>query len=125
MNSLAVAKAQADFILARVQAARGNPKKVFDWKKAAEIIKENNIQNAFAGLDEDWSATSGAILSKGKPFKGDCYLRSLWATPVLIADGGHYECWVENHPEWDADTIWPDEALQIIGLQLEDELDND
>jgi hypothetical protein len=123
MNSSAVAQAQAkvNFMLARVKAARGNPKKVFDWKKAAEIIKENNIQNAFAGLDEDWSATSDVILSEGKPVKGYCYLQSSWATPVLIADGDHHECWVENHPEWDVDTIWPDEALQIIGLQIEDD----
>ena len=33
---------------------RGNEMKVFDWDKAAQLIKEHNPKEAIAGLSEDW-----------------------------------------------------------------------
>ena len=95
--------------------------KVFDWDKAARLIKENNLTNAYAGLDEDWWWTSGCILEDGKPFTEDyAYLASFWATPVLIykdedGEDAVIPCWCyKTECEWDAHTLWPDSALQIL-----------
>jgi hypothetical protein len=38
---------------------RWKERKVFDWNKAARLIRENDIVNAYAGLAEDWNDTSG------------------------------------------------------------------
>ena len=63
-----------------------NPKslKIFDWIKAAKIIKENNIQNASIGLGVTLDNTI-LILQNGKPIKitGDICLYSD-NSPVLI-----------------------------------------
>jgi len=63
-----------------------NPKslKIFDWIKAAKIIKENNIQNASIGLGVTLDNTI-LILQNGKPIKitGDISLSSD-NSPVLI-----------------------------------------
>ena len=65
---------------------RSNPKslKIFDWIKAAKIIKENNIQNASIGLGVTLDNTI-LILQDGKPIKitGDVFLSSDHS-PVLI-----------------------------------------
>ena len=46
---------------------RGRGLMVFDWDKAAEIIKRFNPECAFAGLRGDWEWTGGCIYSDGKP----------------------------------------------------------
>jgi hypothetical protein len=64
-----------------------NPKslKIFDWIKAAKIIKENNIQNASIGLGVTIDDDTILILQNGKPIKiaGDICLSS-HNSPVLI-----------------------------------------
>ena len=90
--------------------------KVFDWDKAAQIIKERKPDVAYAGLSEDWEWTSGLIYENGEPAKSYAYLYSRWATPVLVLDFDEIiEC---NQPEgyhgWDADTSWPESALEIL-----------
>ncbi len=102
------------------EANRGNPVRVFDWDKAAKIIKERNPDYASAGLSEDWAWTGGVIYENGKPYKNDyTYLSSTWATPVLnihTEDGiEEIECWVwENETKWNAETKWPKSALDIL-----------
>ena len=89
--------------------------RVFDWAKAAELIKIHNITDAKAGLKEDWTYTSGDILINGKrPNKNDVYLflGSEWATPILMDMGTHkeYECWryeeTGKFEDW-----WPEDGV--------------
>lgn len=107
------------------QANRGNTMKVFDWIKAAKLIKEHNIKNAQAGLESDFEYTAGTILVNGNPVESDStYLVSTWATPQLEDfDGETYDCYIMDTPEenpngWDEDTMWPKEALEILGKEL-------
>lgn len=104
---------------ARGQANRGKPEMVFDWEKAAQIIKERGAQEASAGLRGDWEYTGGQILESGKPVPKEdtyTYLASTWATPELEVDGERMDCWryEENTPGWDSGTYWPEEALKIL-----------
>lgn len=107
----------------RGQAARaaGSPMKVFDWDKAARIIKEKKPEHAEAGLIEDWSSTGGMIYNNGKPVPEEdtyVYLASIWATPTLILNhwDEEIECWVyqSEKPEWNERTYWPESALKIL-----------
>ena len=93
--------------------------KVFDWDKAARILRDRGAKEASAGLEEDWFWTGGEILRKGKPLARDAtytYLASCWATPVLRVGRDTMECWVwgSKAPEWDAETFWPESALKIF-----------
>ena len=74
-------------IMINASTPNGNGK-VFDWDKAAKIIKERRPKTASAGLSEDWEWTGGTIYENGKPVKNEyTYLASRWATPILILDG--------------------------------------
>ena len=98
------------------QANLGKPLMVFDWVKAAKLIKESRAKTASTGFRGDWEWTGGGIWD-GKPVKsGWTYLASTWATPELCLDGGeHIECFImESETDWDCDTEWPEEALKII-----------
>lgn len=100
----------------------GSPSKVFDWDKAARIIKERNPQRAAAGLREDWFWTGGTIWRDGKICTDEPpYLLSYWATPIIILefeDGEEeIECWMQaDESEWDEDTNWPESARKILGV---------
>lgn len=93
-------------------------RKVFDWNKAVALILEHNIQNASAGLAEDWDCTCGEILiDKERNKSGYAYLASDWATPVLVDDdsGKVYGCFIHDTPEenpngWASGTRWPEDA---------------
>ena len=110
------------FAFARGEASRGNPLKVFDWNKAAELIKERNPQQASAGLAGDWGYTGGEIYSDGKPIPSEdtyTYLASTWATPELDMDGDVVDCYIMQDavPEgWGgySDVYWPKSALEIL-----------
>lgn len=100
---------------------RGDKYRVFDWDKAAQLIRDCKPKSADAGLAGDWSATSGTIYRHGAPLTGDSadfmHLASIWATPVLLLDGREIECWCyedDAPPGWDCDTIWPESALTIL-----------
>lgn len=97
-------------------ASQGCKKKVFDWDKAARIIREKKPKEAAAGLGGDWEWTGGTIYENGNPIMNDyTYLASTWAVPELEVDGETIECWVwENDTKWDADTKWPKSALEIL-----------
>jgi hypothetical protein len=92
---------------------------VFDWLKAANIIKQKKPKQASAGLSGDWEWTGGKIWENGKPIaKKDTYtyLESTWAVPELMIDGKTIECYEMKHklPMYDCHTYWPKEALDII-----------
>lgn len=97
---------------------RGKPMMVFDWRKAAEIIKERNAQAARAGLRGDWRGTGGPILEGGAIVPADAtytYLSSTWATPELEVDGEIMACYVmEDETDWDEKTYWPPEARKVL-----------
>lgn len=104
-------------------AHRNGPSRVFDWIKAAKMIRDRylvgNLKIASAGLRNDWEYTGGAIFENGSPVPEDdtyTYLASTWAIPELFLDGDIFECWVwkKDSPDWGSDTYWPPEALAIL-----------
>lgn len=102
--------------MAMGMANRGRPRKVFDWKKAAELIRDRTPAFVEAGLREDWDYTSGVIFEDGK-IDEECYtyLASNWATPQICMDGEFIDCFVmECDTEWRSDTKWPDVAREIV-----------
>lgn len=110
---------------ARGEANRGKDPMVFDWIKAARMIAESGASNAEAGLSGDWEWTGGEIFSDGKPLKREdsyTYLSSTWARPQLLIDGMYHDCFVmKSTTEWDSDTFWPPEALQVLNSELKGE----
>lgn len=99
------------------EAHRNDELKVFDWNKAAMLIKQRQPQKAEAGLEDDLEWTCGTIWENNKPVIDNyAYLASTWATPLLILDEEEIPCYVMEHETcWDAQTKWPESALQIVG----------
>jgi len=101
------------------RANRGKELMVFDWEKAARIIKERGAKEASAGLRGDWNWTGGDIMKNGKPVPREdtyTYLASTWAVPELEIDGELIPCYKmqSKTPKWDSSTYWPDEAIKIL-----------
>ena len=98
-------------------ANRGKELMVFDWDKAAQLIKEHKPESAFAYLYSDAEWTGGTIYEDGEIVTDSyTYLASTWATPMLDLDGDEYECYKMQHevPEWGSDTKWPESARKIL-----------
>ena len=102
---------------------RDSPARVFDWVKAAQMIRDRylvgNLKVASAGLSDDWEYTGGEIFRDGSPVPQDgtyTFLSSTWAIPQLSLDGAIFDCWVwkKDSPGWKSDTYWPPEALEIL-----------
>lgn len=109
MNSIAA--------FAMGEATRGNEQKVFDWDKAARLIKERKPEyaDAFLAMDREW--TGGCIYEDGEPFyNAYTYLASTWAIPTIDMDGEEIPCYKMQHevPDWNSDTKWPESALKIL-----------
>ncbi|TFH06973.1 MAG: hypothetical protein E4H07_09685 [Nitrosomonadales bacterium] len=101
-------------------ANRNKELKVFDWNKAAKLIKDSKVKYAEAGLAGSWEHTGGIIFRDGKPASKKntyVYLASIWAIPQLFIDGFFYDCYKmqSDTPNWDSDTFWPKSARKIIG----------
>lgn len=99
------------------QANRHKEQMVFDWEKAAKLIKESGAECAEAGLAGDWEWTGGTIFEDGKIVEDSyTYLASTWATPQLILASGIIDCFKMQSevPDWDAETKWPEVAKKII-----------
>ena len=98
------------------EANRGKEMMVFDWDKAARIIKERKPERASAGLRGDWEYTGGTIYIDGVTEYEYTYLASTWAVPELEIDGEIIECYrMESEaPRWGAKTKWPKSALAIL-----------
>lgn len=109
-------------------ASRGNPLKVFDWNKAAQLIRDRKPNVASAGLSQDWEYTGGSIYQNGRPLTKDetyTYLASNWATPELGMDGDVIPCFImegDVPQSWGDDyakVFWPDSAVAILNGQDE------
>lgn len=98
------------------QLAKGNRQMVFDWDKAAKLIKEQSPLVASAGLGSDWEWTGGEIYRDGKPVHDSyTYLSSNWATPEIDLDGKVLECYTyEDITDFRSDTKWPESALKLL-----------
>ena len=99
------------------EANRGKEQMVFDWDKAAQIIRDTGASYACAGLRGDWEYTGGTIYEDGQPDTGDyTFLASTWAVPELDIDGDVIPCYrmASEVPGWDARTKWPRSALDIL-----------
>jgi hypothetical protein len=101
------------------EANRGKELKVFDWEKAARLIRERSPESVWAGLSGDWKWTGGKIYGDGRPVPKEntyTYLASTWATPEIDIDGEVMGCFKmqSETPGWDSSTYWPKEALEII-----------
>lgn len=110
---------------------RSNPKSlIFDWLKAAKIIKENNIQNASIGVGVTLD-NAIPILQNGKPIKitGGVFLSSDHSPVLINNDNGEImNCFfIINDQDLEYDTIyspssnevtkesgWPKVAIDII-----------
>lgn len=96
---------------------RGNEQKVFDWDKAASIIKERQPEQAVAGLKEDMEYTAGVIWEHGHIVTDSyTFLASTWATPVLVLDDDEIiPCYLmASKTTYTSDTVWPESALAVI-----------
>ncbi len=108
----------------RGEANRHREMMIFDWDRAAEIIRDSREMEASAGLSGDWEYTGGTILREGVPLAPEetyVFLGSTWAQPQLLVGGKLVECWrlQGETPEWDEHTYWPESAKQILnGLDV-------
>lgn len=99
------------------EANRRKELMIFDWDKAARLIRERKPECAGAGLRGDWEYTGGTIYESGKPVMNDyTYLSSTWAVPELDMDGEIVNCYRMEHevPGWNSNTKWPQSALDIL-----------
>ncbi len=98
------------------QANRHKEPMVFDWDKAAHLIKERKPNRVSAGLRSDWEYTGGVIFENGKPVKNTyTFLSSTWAVPEIDIDGDIEPCYIMGSTtDWDSDTKWPPSALKIL-----------
>ncbi len=102
-------------------ANRGREAMVFDWNRAAQIIRERNAKEASAGLAGDWEWTGVTIFANGAPVPAEdtyCYLSSTWATPQLEVDGETIDCYLmqSDAPDWDSGTYWPESARAALAV---------
>lgn len=99
------------------EANRDKEQMVFDWDKAARLIKESKTKFAAAGLRDDWDYTGGRIFDEGKPIYEYTYLASTWAVPELEIDDATIPCFImKSQTDWDSGTKWPESALKILFL---------
>lgn len=116
-------------IQADIAKRNGAIQKVFDWNKAAQIIKDNFANHpdlvAEAGLQGDWDYTGGIIFENGKPSNNSyTYLSSNWATPTLLLfwDGDEQEeieCYVDAaNSTFTEDSKWDENSIAILGIPL-------
>ena len=101
------------------EANRGKARMVFDWDKAARLIREQRPSNASAGLRGDWEYTGGPIYKNGSPVLDEdtyTYLASTWAVPELDMDGERIDCYrmEDETPGWGSSTYWPESARKIL-----------
>ncbi len=99
------------------QASKNKPVMVFDWIKAAQIIKDEQPDVVEAGLIGDWEWTGGVIYANGEIVEDSyTYLASRWAIPTILLDGISYrDCFrMQADTNWDSKTKWPEEAKVVL-----------
>lgn len=99
---------------------RGGKIRNLNWDKVAKHILEYgpNIM-VYAGINEDWDNTCGAIYDHGEVIHNDAYVTSTWGTPSIFTyvegknkkiDGGdEYFIYADEHI-YD----WTESALKIV-----------
>ena len=95
---------------------------VFDWDKAARLIRDSECEYANAGLRGDWEYTGGCIFSNKRAVMDDyTFLASTWAVPEIEIDGVVHECYkMESETNgWNSDTKWQKSARDILFVELE------
>lgn len=106
------------YVMSLAAQARNAKQMVFDWNKAAQLIKERQPKSAGAGLRSDWEYTGATIYQDGQPtLDAGPYLSSNWAVPELDLDGDVVECFIfadDNPNGWHSGTVWPESALEIL-----------
>ena len=109
-------------IFEAVATAKKTNTKVFDWEKAAKIIRNLNPDVCVSAGIRGNDGTIDSIFENGKPVTdGIAYLESWCGTPVLIIVDDHYDveipCYIfknECEYDWDGQTLWPQMALDIL-----------
>lgn len=96
-----------------------NERRVFDWNKAAQILRDRKTLTCKACIIEDYDETVGSILIDGEPaldFKFP-YLSSCYGTPCIVfEDCDFVPCWIpqSESPDWTGYTYWPESARCIL-----------
>lgn len=98
------------------EANEDNEQMVFDWDKAARLIKESQCKYASAGLSMDWEWTGGTIFDGEPVLDSYTYLSSCWATPEIELDGIIQDCYKMQSevPNWNEKTKWPQRSIDIL-----------
>jgi hypothetical protein len=109
------------------QMNRNKEMKVFDFEKFYNILIDNDVVSAIAGLEEDLEYTSDVLVIDGKI---DCYhnayLKSTWATPILMyktKDNEEHkiDCYVmEKQAKWDINEKMPRLTIFCLNMNKDD-----
>lgn len=96
-----------------------NERRVFDWNKAARVLRDRDETTCKACIIEDYNETVGFILVDGRPAIDHPlpYLSSCWGTPCLVFENGDsMPCWIpqSESPDWTGYTYWPESARNIL-----------
>lgn len=95
--------------------------RVFDWDRAAALIKATGAQTALAGIDKDWLSSSDSIFDDGRA-RVDSACQA-WTenpnmSPCLELDGKRMPCfkemWVSDITVADRRAIWPGRSAEIL-----------
>ena len=109
-----------DTALTKRDTANRDILNVFDWEKAAKLIRDRKPKLVEAGLEDDWDYTGGKIYENGDIVPKDktyTYLASVWCIPKIIIDDEELDCFVvleSENSKWNSGTYWPEEALEIL-----------
>ena len=119
MGELGFAEGMMIGIAKRATGRVGNGVMVFDWDRAAQIIRDQKPSHVEAGLSGDWDYTGGPIYANGAIVpKNSTYtfLSSFWATPQIEIDGNRIDCFVMQGDDcqWGSYTYWPESARSIL-----------
>lgn len=95
--------------------------KIFNWLKAAQLIKAKGCDSAIAFLQNDRYHTAGFIFLDGEIVSrsdSTAYLASEVDEPVIEIAGEVISCGIEesDSPGWSLETWWPDEAVEVLKL---------
>jgi hypothetical protein len=110
-------------VLSKLVANEGKELMVFDWDRAATLIKiaseESSDVLAEAGLAGDWKYTGGVIYDNQIDDDSYTYLVSIWARPTLVLNGEEIECWLyKDDATFDSGTKWPQSARDILDGEI-------
>jgi hypothetical protein len=89
---------------------------VFDWERAAKLMKAYDGENVRAGMKNAWTDfydNAGFILKNGEAVNEAGIVASYNATPTIEIDGRLFPCfrWAD---ESDHSASWTDAAVEIM-----------